>query len=89
MSFLQRTGRRFAASAVMVACFAASSAFAAMLATNDFETSFSDFTTDGVSINELATNLTYNGDSPSGSAAYPFADFGSKYLAVDSDRTLY
>ena len=85
MSFLQRTGRRFAASAVTVACFAASSAFAAMLATNDFETSFSDFTTDSGDITELVELSTYNGDSPSGSAAYPFADFGSKYLAVDSD----
>ena len=82
MSFLQRTGRRFAASAVMVACFAASSAFAAMLATNDFETSFADFTTD----EELATLAIY--DPPrSGSAAYPFESFGSKYLAIDSDTT--
>ncbi len=85
MSFLQRTGRRFAASAVMVACFAASSAFAAMLATNDFETSYSGFTPDSGDITELVELSTYNGDSPSGAAAYPFADFGSKYLAVDSD----
>ena len=84
MSFLQRTGRRFAASAVMVACFAASSAFAAMLATNDFETSFSDFTTDET----LASLATYNGDGPSGFAAYPFGSFGSKYLAVDSDTNM-
>ena len=90
MSFLQRTGRRFAASAVMVACFAASSAFAAMLATNDFETSFSDFTTDGVALNELATNITYNGDSPSAPASelYPFGSFGTHYLAVDSDTNM-
>ena len=84
MSFLQRTGRRFAAFAVMVACFAASSAFAAMLATNDFETSFADFTTDET----LASLATYNGDGPSGLAAYPFEDFGSKYLAVDSDTNM-
>ena len=88
MSFLQRTGRRFAASAVVVACFAASSAFAAMLATNDFETSYSGFTPDSGDITELVELSTYNGDSPSGSAAYPFADFGSKYLAVDSDTNM-
>ena len=89
MSFLQRIGRRFAASAVMVACFAASSAFAAMLATNDFETSFSDFTA-AVSLDELAVLTSYNGDGPSASASelYPFGSIGSKYLAVDSDTNM-
>ena len=75
---------RIAATAA-AAFFAASTASAAMLAVNDFETSFSEFTSDGVSLNELAVLTDYSGDSPSGSAAYPFADFGSKYLAVDSD----
>ena len=86
MSFLQRTGRRFAASAVMVACFAASSAFAAMLATNDFETSCADFTTDET----LASIASYNGDGPSASESelYPFGSFGSKYLSVDSDTNM-
>ena len=92
MSFLQRIGRRFAASAVMVACFAASSAFAAMLATNDFETSFSDFTADGGTLDELATITSYNGDGPSDpeseSELYPFENFGSKYLSVDSDTNM-
>ena len=82
MASMQKTMRRFASVATMAVCFAASSAFAAMLATNDFETSFADFTTD----EELATLATY--DPPrSGSAAYPFESFGSKYLAIDSDTT--
>ena len=94
MSFLQRTGCRFAASAVMVACFAASSAFAAMLATNDFETSFADFTTDSAeALSDLVSLPEYSGNKPSGSYTtepYPFveANFGSHYLSVDADTNM-
>ena len=93
MSFLQRTGRRFAASAVMVACFAASSAFAAMLATNDFETSFSDFTTDSAeALSDLVSLPEYSDNKPSGytTEPYPFVgeDFGSCYLSVDADTNM-
>jgi len=75
--------RYLASTATLTACFVASSASAAMLATNDFETSFSDFTTDET----LATLATYNGDGPSDAASYPFGSFGGKYLSVDSDDT--
>ena len=93
MSFLQRTGRRFAAFAVMVACFAASSAFAAMLATNDFETSFSDFTTDSAeALSDLVSLPEYSDNKPSGytTEPYPFVgeDFGSRYLSVDADTNM-
>ena len=73
----------FAAAATLTACFVASSASAAMLATNDFETSFLDFTSDET----LATLATYNGDGPSDTASYPFGGFGGKYLSVDTDDT--
>ena len=83
MASMQKTMRRFASVATMAVCFAASSAFAAMLATNDFETSFADFTADET----LATLSSYNGDGPSGTASYPFGSFGEKYLSVDTDDT--
>ena len=73
--------RYLAFTATLTACFVASSVSAAMLATNDFETSFSDFTADDT----LATLATYNGDGPSDAASYPFGSFGGKYLSVDTD----
>ena len=83
--------RRCFAVAAIAACFAASTASAAMLATNDFETSFSEFTSDGVSRDELAVLTGYDNDRPSSASAnelYPFGGFGDKYLAVDSDTNM-
>ena len=76
-----KTRCHLAVTAALTACFVASSASAAMLATNDFETSFADFTTDET----LAALVAYNGDGPSDAASHPFGSFGDKYLSVDTD----
>ena len=81
MTLARRIRCRLAVTATLTACFVASSASAAMLATNDFETSFADFTADET----LAVLAAYNGDAPSDAASYPFGSFGDKYLSVDTD----
>ena len=79
------------AAAAMSVCFAATSAFAAVVATNDFETAWDGFSSDGEAISTLAELAAYDGDRPSASAPYPFSQssiaegFGAKYMSVDSD----
>ena len=81
MTLARRIRCCLAVTATLTAFFVASSASAAMLATNDFETSFADFTADET----LAALAAYNGDAPSDAASYPFGSFGDKYLSVDTD----
>ena len=66
-----------------------------MLATNDFESSFADFTTSPAAEN-AASLASYESESskptalPATSDAFPYPGFGAKYLAVDSgDSTLW
>ena len=80
----------FAAIAAAIAYLVIPSASAAILGSNDFESSYDGFTADIGSVGEAATLTNYNSDQPSATAPYPFSGFGSKYLAVDTgDATLY
>ena len=81
--------RALTAAAALVAAFAASTASAAFVATNNFESALdsAEFTTDdGLELTDVSTITDYDGDAPSGAVAVPgpFADYGSKYLAVDT-----
>ena len=73
----------------LVAAVAFSTAFARLTDTQSFEESFSDFVPSIV--DEDASELAdYAGDAPAFPAPYNFADFGLKYLSLDTgDATLW
>lgn len=73
----------------LVASVAVSAAFAKLTDTQSFEESFSDFVPSIV--DEDASELVgYDSDEPAFPAPYDFADFGSKYLSLDTgDATLW
>ena len=84
-----------AAFAALTSCIIASSVQATMLATNDFEASFADFTISPAA-EDVASLATYESESskptalPATSDTFPYPGFGAKYLAVDSgDSTLW
>ena len=73
----------------LVASVAVSTGFAKLTDTQSFETSFSDFVAD-VEDQDDSQLVDYNNDGPSFSAPYDFADFGFKYLSLDTgDATLW
>lgn len=72
-------------------CFAAMSASAAIVSTNNFETAYDGFSADVGEISSLVSLADYeqNGQ-PTGSKPAPFSDFGSSYLSLDTgDATVW
>ena len=64
------------AATAIAACFVASSALAAVIATNNFETAWDGFTASAGSMEDMAALTAYNDDRPSASAPYPFPERG-------------
>ncbi len=67
--------------------FAASAASAAIVSTNNFETSYDGFSADGGDIASLVSLDDYQDGQPSGSAPAPFSDIGSAYMSLDTPTT--
>ena len=84
----------FAVIAAVTTCIIAPSAFAAILGSNDFESSYADFVAD-IGGEDASAITAYDSNYPSTTAPYPFSGsnaegFGSNYLKVDTgDATLY
>lgn len=84
--------------AAVAALFAAMSASAALLATNDFEEAavadLTDFTAEGdEALSDIIGITAYDSDKPSGAYTtepwpYAAANFGSQYLSVDSGTNM-
>jgi len=68
----------------MAAAFAVSAASAAIVATNNFETAYDGFSPDSGDIASLVSLVDYE-SVPLGSVPAPFADFGAKYMSLDTD----
>ena len=80
-------GKIRSAVAAAAVCFAATSASAAVLSTNDFEAAYYDFSTDGGEIGSLVSLVGYE-STPSSPVPAPFSGFGSKYMALDTDDAM-
>ena len=78
------TLRSRVAAAFFAAVFAASSASAALLATNNFETAYDGFSSSADLSTLVSLEAYESGGQPSDPAPAPFSGFGSKYLQVDS-----
>ena len=67
----------------VAAAFAVAAASAAIVSTNNFETSYGDFSTEsGYTLSDLVGLVDYDSDQPLASAPAPFSDFGAKYMSL-------